>query len=369
MAIKTLGELAELLQGDCIGDPTLEIGQVVHPLQAGSPQDLALVLDKGILPLLAQKPVSTALVPMELEIADIPNQIRVKRVKVALAKLLEIFDKPAYVPSGIHPSAVIDPTATISEGVSIGPLCSVGPRAVIGPGTRLIAQVSVGADVTMGERCLLHAGVRVGDRVQLGNRVILQPNAAVGADGYSYVTPELGSVESARATGKVGAQNTAIIRINSIGTVVLEDDVEIGANSCVDRGTLGETRIKKGTKIDNLVQVAHNVTIGENCLIVAQAGIAGSTKVGNRTVMGGQVGIPDHVTIGEDCIIMSQSGISSDLPDKSIVAGSPAIPRREFLYREMQIKRLKGLHQKVEELSKRIEALAPQAAESEQQPV
>lgn len=370
MPVKTLKAIAEYLNGEYVGDPSLEIHGIAHPLQASSPRDLALILDEKIVPLLTQKSIVTALTPLELAIEAIPNQIRVRRPKVALARLLELFDRPVYVPPGIHPSAVIDPSAHVVEGAFIGPLCSVGPNSRIGKGTRLVAHVSIGAEVIMGEDCLLHAGVRVGDRVRIGNRVILQPNAAIGSDGYSYVTSEIGSVESARSRGKVEAQNNRILRINSIGTVVLEDEVEIGANSCIDRATLGETRIKRGTKLDNLVQIAHNVTIGENCLIVAQTGVAGSCTIGDRSVLGGQVGVKDHTDIGEDCIILSQSGVVGNVPDKSILMGSPAIDRKQFLQKDMQIKRLKGFYAKLEALAQRVEQLECRTSEERaEQPV
>ncbi len=356
----TLEELARQLNAEFTGDPNTLVERVSHPTQANNPSDLALVLDKGILPLLEIKPIQTALVPQDLEISSIPNQLKVERPKVALAKLLEIFDKPAYVPPGIHPSATVDPTATLGEGVQIGPLCSVGPNATIGKNTRLVSHVSIGEDTVVGESCLFYPGAMVGDRVQIGNRVILQPNAAIGGDGFSFVTPQKGSVESARTSGKVEAQNTAILRINSIGIVVLEDDVEIGANSCVDRATLGETRIKRGTKIDNLVQVGHNVTIGENCLFAGQVGIAGSTVVGDRVVMGGQVGVGDHLKIGNDAIIAPMTGVASDVAEKTILMGFHGQPRREFLYREMQIKRLQGLPKRVQELTERLDALETQ---------
>ena len=158
---------------------------------------------------------------------------------------------------------------------------------MIGDHSRLVSHVSVGAEVEIGENTLLHAGVCIGDRCQIGSRVIIQPNATIGGDGFAYVTPEPGSLESARATGEVKSFNNELVRINSIGNVVIEDNVEIGAGTCVDRGTLGETRVGRGTKLDNLVQVGHNVTIGTNCLIIAQVGLAGSSKVGHRAVIGG----------------------------------------------------------------------------------
>ena len=202
---------------------------------------------------------------------------------------------------------------------------------MIGAGTRLVSHVSVGAGVSIGENCLFHAGVCIGDAVQIGHRVILQPNAVIGADGFSYVTASVGSVESARSGGKVSAQNTEILRINSAGTVVLEDDVEIGANSCVDRATLGETRIRRGTKLDNQVQIGHNITMGENCLVAAQVGIAGSTIIGDRVVMGGQAGVKDHITIGSDTIILPMTGVAGDVPERTLLVGFHGVPRKEFL--------------------------------------
>lgn len=360
MSTTTLAQVAQALEAEWIGNPDLDLRGVAHPLQAQSENELALLFDKKVFALLENKPLQTALVPAEAPELPIPNQIRVKRPRLALAKLLEIFDRPVYVAPGIHPSAVIDPTAVIEAGVAIGPLCVVGPGARIGKGSRLVAQVFVGAHAEVGEDCLFHPGACVGDRVKIGHRVILQPNAAIGSDGFSFVTEEAGSVESARATGEIQAQNSRILRINSIGTVVLEDDVEIGANACIDRATLGETRIKRSTKLDNLIQIAHNVTIGENCLFAAQVGVAGSTKVGNRTVIGGQAGLPDHIQVGEDCIIMSQSGVTADVPDKSLLVGSPAVPRKEFLQKEMFAKRAKSMSQKIKELEQRLEALESQ---------
>jgi UDP-3-O-[3-hydroxymyristoyl] glucosamine N-acyltransferase len=353
----TLAALAQALSAEFIGDPNLEIKRVVHPLQVQGPQDLALILDPTIVERLAQNLPPTALVPAELEIAAIPNQLKVRRPKLALARLLDIFERPVYIAPGIHPSAIIDPTAIIEENVSIGPLCWVGPETRLGKGTRLVSHVSIGGNVSVGENCFFHPGVVIGDRVQIGNRVILQANAAIGSDGFSYVTAEAGSIESAKSSGKVQAQNTSIVRINSIGTVVLEDEVEIGANSCVDRATLGETRIAQGTKVDNLVQIAHNVTIDQNCLIAAQTGIAGSTKIGKGNVFAGQVGVKDHATIGQDNIFLAKTGVLNDVGDRSIIIGYKGIPRKEYSYNEMRMKKAMAMPEQVKALVERVEAL------------
>jgi UDP-3-O-[3-hydroxymyristoyl] glucosamine N-acyltransferase len=227
---------------------------------------------------------------------------------------------------------------------------------VIGAGCRLICNVSVGADVKIGDQSLIHAGVFIGDRCEIGNHVIIQPNATIGGDGFSFVTPEPGSVESVRPKKKteVTSFNHEIVRVNSIGNVVIEDHVEIGACTCIDRGTLGETRIGRGSKLDNLIQIAHNVTIGQNCLIAGQVGLAGTSKLGDRVVMGGQSGVPDHMVVGDDAVIWSQAGVAANVPAKQAVGSSPAMPLRDFLEREIHIKRLPTMLRQLKELQKAV---------------
>jgi UDP-3-O-[3-hydroxymyristoyl] glucosamine N-acyltransferase len=365
--MKTLGEIASYVGGRLRGDPSVTIKRVIHPALAQDPSDLALVLSPAATSILASGNVSNAVTPEELGEQPTPNQIIVKRPRLALAKLLELFERPVHVFDGIHPSAVIDPSAVIGEKVSIGPFCWVGPASKIGDSCRLVARVSIGADVTVGEKTLLHAGVCIGDRCQIGARVIIQANATIGGDGFSFVTVEPGSIESAQATGEVRSFNDEIVRINSIGNVVIEDDVEIGAGTCVDRGTLGETRIGKGSKLDNLVQVGHNATIGTNCLIAAQVGLGGSSKVGERAVMGGQSGLPDHVSVGEDALIHAQAGIGANIPPKGIVIGSPAEPKKQWLEEHLAIRRLpriarelKELRQQVANLTEKLNSLEPE---------
>lgn len=355
--MKTLGEIANYVGGRLRGDASIPIERVVHPALVRDNFDLALVFSPGAASILAAGQIANAVLPEEIDNRLTPNQIVVERPRLVLAKLLELFERPAHVAPGIHPSAIIDASATIAENVSIGPFCWVGPGSKIAEHCRLVAHVSIGAEVTVGENTLLHAGVRIGDRCQIGRRVIMQANVAIGGDGFAYVTPEPGSIESARATGEVQRFNTELVRINSIGTVVIEDEVEIGAGTCVDRGTLGETRIGRGSKLDNLVQVGHNVTIGTNCLIVAQVGLGGSSKVGHRAVLGGQAGLPDHLTIGEDALVHPQAGISNHVAAKSIVIGSPAEPKKRFLEQQLNIKRLPRMGKELRELREQVAAL------------
>jgi UDP-3-O-[3-hydroxymyristoyl] glucosamine N-acyltransferase len=353
----SLGQLAQLMNGTLLGNPDILIVGANHPLAVQSEQELALILDQAIVPKLKGLSIKTALVPAGVDLPDIENQLIVERPKVALAHLLAAFNTPPSVAEGIHPSAVIDATAVIEDHVSIGPLCSVGPNTRVQKGTRLVAQVTLGASVEVGQDCLLYPGVVLGDRVRIGNRVILQPHATLGADGFSFVTAEPGSVETVSLSGEIRHFNHEIIRINSVGTVVLEDDVEIGACSCIDRATLGETRIKAGTKLDNLVQIGHNVTIGQNNLIVAQVAIGGSCTIGDRTVIAGQAGIKDHVKIGSDCIIMARAGVIDTVPDKTSCIGGPAMGLKDYIQREMDIKKIKKLNQTVKSLEARLAAL------------
>lgn len=354
---RTLGWLAKEVSGEIRGDPEIEIRRVVHPAFADSEHDLALVYSASVAPIVKERAIRTALVPLEPEVPGIPNQLRVARPRVVLARLLEIFACPPALGPGMHPTAAVDPTAQIADDVRVGPQCSIGPRTVIGPGTALVAGVHVGADVEIGANCLFFAGVSIADRVRIGNRVIIKPNATIGNDGFSFQTIEPGSAEVARQTGKPLPTNSEILRINSVGTVVIEDDVEIGACTCIDRATLHETRIRRGTKIDNLVQIAHNVQVGQKCFIVSMAGIAGSAVVGDRVVIAAQAGIPDHSKIGDDCVIMPQAGVTHDLPPQSYVGGSPAQPRKEFLNSLMQIKRIKTLARKIKEMGERLDKL------------
>jgi UDP-3-O-[3-hydroxymyristoyl] glucosamine N-acyltransferase len=180
---------------------------------------------------------------------------------------------------------------------------------------------------------------------------------SIGGDGFAFVTEEPGNVEAARQKRRIVEStdaNSQRVRINSIGNVVIEDDVEVGAGTCIDRGTLGETKIGKGTKIDNLVQIGHNVTVGKNCLIVAQVGMGGSAKVGERVVMGGQAGLPDHTSIGDDAVVVAQAGLAGDVPARQSAIGTPAMPIREFLQQQMNFKRMSRLNQRVKELEAKL---------------
>ena len=352
-------DLAEALNGRLVGDGALEVERPVHPAEATAPTDLALAMQPEARAALDGSAARAAVVAASGEegLSTLDAYIVVGRARYAMVGLMNAFERPVHAPPGVHPTAVIAGGAVVADDVSIGPFVYVGPGARIAAGTIAMAHVTIGAEATIGERCLFHPGARIGERVTIGHRIILQHNASVGADGFSYVTPQVGSVESVKATGRVEATNTDIRRVNSIGTVILEDDVELGACATVDRGTVEATVIKRNTKIDNLVMVGHNCIVGENCFICSQVGIAGSTKVGDRVVLAGKVGISDHLTIGNDSVIAAGSGVIRDVPPRSVLFGYPATDRRRALEGFHYLSRLKTLFQDVARLQGRVGSL------------
>ncbi len=355
--------VAEALGGHLIGDGTHQVERLVHPAEVRGAQDLVLATDKALLPLLAGSLAKAAVIAD----MDAVNQkafaalIVVERPRFAMAALTRVFEQRPQVAVGVHPTAIVEKGAKLADNVSIGPMVYIGADAIIGANSIVHPHVYIGPEAQIGDGCLIHAGVKIGARVKIGKRNILHFNASVGADGFSFVTPQIGSVEAAKATGEVVATNDQLVRIASLGTVILGDDVEVGANTSIDRGTITATRIGNGSKIDNQVQIGHNVTVGENCMLCGRVGIAGSAVIGDRVVLGGAVGVADHVKIGDDAIAMGMSGIASNVPPKTIVGGMPAKPRERALQEQLFLGRSKSLVKKIELLAERLEKLERQA--------
>jgi UDP-3-O-[3-hydroxymyristoyl] glucosamine N-acyltransferase len=257
---------------------------------------------------------------------------------------------------GTHPTAVIDPDASVGQNVSIGPFAVIGAGAVIGEGSVLGAHVCVGTGARIGRNALIHAGVRIGHSVRIGDRFIAHFGAAIGADGFSFVTPEPSTVESVRETlGSAGdAKAQSYARIHSLGSVTIGDDVELGANSCIDRGTVRDTVIGNGCKFDNLAQVGHNVVIGNDCLICAQVGIAGSSRIGNNVVLGGQTGVSDNLFIGDNVITGGATKVLSNVPAGRVMLGYPAMKMETQLDIYKQLRRLPRLIADVALLKKSV---------------
>ena len=262
---------------------------------------------------------------------------------------------PGY-PAGIHPAAHVDPAAILGEGVSVGACAVIEAGAWIGAGTIIGPQCYVGADTRIGAGGMLHVGVRIMARVVIGERFIAQPGAVIGGDGFSFVTPEVSGVEKARASlgGEGGDKTQAWARIASLGGVTIGDDVEVGAGSTIDKGTIRDTQVGSGTKIDNLVQLGHNVVIGRDCLICSQAGVAGSTVVGDGVVLGGKVGLSDNIRVGDRAILGGATIALANVPAGRVMLGYPAMKMESHVEAYKALRRLPRLFREVADLKKAV---------------
>jgi UDP-3-O-[3-hydroxymyristoyl] glucosamine N-acyltransferase len=330
----------------------------IAPPGSADENTLALALSEEEVLNLSKSQAKAALVPLGVSCENI-STIEVERPRLAMMKLLHLFYVPVDAHVGIHSSAVVDPTVQLGSNISIGPNVVIGRSCVIGDNTKILANTYIGKFVQIGSNCLIHPGVNIGDNAKIGNNAVFQHGVSVAADGFSFVTENTNNIETARQQGKVEGDfsQQKIYKIPSLGSVTIGDDVEIGANSCIDSGTLENTTIGKGTKIDDLVMIGHNCKIGENCLIVSQVGISGSVVIGDRVVLAGQVGVADHVSIGSDSIVMAKSGISKSFPEKSILIGSPAVHRKEFVKQLKSMKDVAKIADELKALKKELEEL------------
>ena len=345
----TLEQIAQITGGMLSKAKDVAITKIAPPLLADE-NTLALALGEDEIANLSNTKALAALVPLGVNI-DGFTTIEVERPRLAMMKLITMFYEEPHVNSGIHPTAVVHPSAKLGENVSLGANVYVGENAQIGNNTKVLANGYIGNNAQIGADCFFHAGVHIGDRVMVGNKVILHHGVSLGADGFSFVTENPNNIEQARQNGEIkdNAVEQVIFKIPSIGSVVIGKNVEIGANTCIDRGTIENTTIGDNTKIDNLVMIGHNCRIGKGCMIISQVGIAGSCVIGDRVVIAGQAGLADHIKIGDDSIIAAQAGVSKSFPAKSIVVGSPAVPRKEFI---KQLKLMKDASELVSKFKK-----------------
>ena len=327
----TLEQIAQITGGLLTKTADVAITNIAPPKLADE-NTLALALGEDEIANLSSTKAKAALVPLGVNI-DGYTTIEVERPRLAMMKLISMFYEEPVVNKGIHPTAVVAPTAKIGQNVSIGQNVVIAENAIIGDNTKILANCYIGNGAQIGNDCFFHPGVNIGDRVKVGNKVILNHGVSLGADGFSFVTENPNNIEQARKDGEIKEANAeqVIFKIPSIGSVVIGNNVEIGANSCIDRGTIENTIIGDNTKIDDLVMVGHNCRIGKGCMIVSQVGIAGSCVIGDRVVIAGQAGLADHISIGDDTIIAAQAGVTKSFPAKSIVVGAPAVPRKEFI--------------------------------------
>jgi UDP-3-O-[3-hydroxymyristoyl] glucosamine N-acyltransferase len=336
---KTVAEVAARIGGQVVGDGSVLLERVAK-LEYAGPGELSFLEDAKLVEVARLSHAACLIVPEGAELGP-RCAIVAKHPKLAFALAAELLHPPKQRAPEIHPTAVIAGDAQIGAGVFIGAYVCVGEKSSIGDGTHLRAGVKVGDQVTVGQNCLLHPNVFLYDGVTIGNYVTLHAGAVVGADGFGYVR------------GPAGYQ-----KFPQIGTVIIEDDVEIGANTCIDRGSLGTTRIGRGTKIDNLVQIAHNVEIGERVVIASQTGISGSTVIEDDAVIGGQVGMGDHARVQSGAVIGSKAGV---LPGKIVRAGVwwgvPVVPLEEYKRRNAHVGRLPETRAELKELRRQLEEL------------
>ena len=357
-------ELAQVTGGILNKVEDVKVCKLMPPLLADE-ETLALAISEDEILNLEKTKAKIAIVPLGAAPDNITS-IEVERPRLAMMKLLTVFYKAPSTGNGIHPSAFVDETAKLGKNVSLGPNVVVCAGASVGDNTKILANAFVGENSKIGRDCLLHAGVNLGSNTILGDRVIINHGASIGADGFSFVTETPDNIENARKDGgeiKETNENQIVFKIPSLGGVKIGNDVEIGANACIDKGTIEYTQIGDMTKIDNLVQIGHNCKIGRACMIVSQVGIAGSCKIGDRVVIAGQAGLADHLTIGSDSIIMAQAGVSKSFPEKSLIVGTPAVPRKEFIRQLQTMKKAEQLIKKFQSYEKVLNAELPENKE------
>ena len=327
----TLEQIAKVTDGMLTKSADVSITKIAPPLLSDE-HTLALALGEEEIENLSKTHAKAALVPLGVNI-DGFSTIEVERPRLAMMKLITMFYEEPQTNEGIHPTAVIHPEAKLGANVSIGPNVVLAKGAVIGDNTKIMANCYIGNNAEIGADCFFHPGVNVGDRVKVGNKCIFHHGVSLGADGFSFVTENPNNIEQARKDGEIKDTQAehVIFKINSLGSVIIGNNVEIGANTTIDRGTIENTTVGDNTKIDNLVMIGHNCKIGKGCMIVSQVGIAGSCEIGDRVVLAGQAGLADHIKIGADSIIAAKAGVTKSFPEKSIVVGAPAVPRKEFI--------------------------------------
>jgi UDP-3-O-[3-hydroxymyristoyl] glucosamine N-acyltransferase len=350
-----LSDIAKALRAELVGDGAIDIRRVVHPDDARDAGDLALALSKEARSATGGQRAGAVLLPADAPPPEDGRGVLLYKgnERVALAVLTALFDPGPQREAGIHATAVVAPDAALGAGVAVGPHAVVGRGAALGEGTSVMANAVIGAGAVVGRGCLIHPGAVIGERVRLGDRVIVHANAVVGADGFSFIPVRL-------PDGSPGAEGKPA-RIHSLGTVVVGDDVEIGAATTIDRATIRATRIGNGTKIDNQVQIGHNTIVGEACLICGQAGIAGSVTLGDRVIIAAGSGLSDHVRVGDDAVVMAMSGVPGVVPAGETYAGIPSVPLHVWRERYLYLGRLKALNQRVEALTARLAALEKSA--------
>ena len=339
---KSLRELADLVEGELIGSPDIRIEGAADIADAEE-GDIVFAESAGFMEKAVRSKASAIIARPGAKDSD-KAIITVQDPRYAFARVLELFSPQRDREPGIHPSSVVSDTATIGANPSIGEYTHIGRNASIGENVCIYPFVYIGDNVRVGSGVVLHPFVTVLDDVSLGDRVVIHSGSVLGADGFGYT--------------KVGKEHR---KIPQIGCVIIGDDVEIGANVTIDKARTGTTEIGRGTKIDNLVHVAHNVKIGEDCILVAQVGVSGSVSIGDRVIFAGQSGIKDHLSVGDDAVICARAGVIGNIGAGEFVSGFPARDHKEQMRVVAAQQRIPALLRTIKELEKRVKALEDQA--------
>ena len=345
MTAFTLADLAARVGGTVEGDGALVV-EGVAPLQDAGPAHVSFFANRKYRKAFEASRAGAVIVEADEDVPAGRTVLRASPAYLAFAKISTAFHPPREPLPEIAPEAVVHPTARVHPSAQVMPLATVGPRAEVGPRTILFPGVHLAEDVRVGADCLLHANVVVRERCVVGDRVILQPGCVIGADGFGYALDMQGEGRGPRH-----------YKVPQVGNVVIEDDVEIGANTCVDRATLGTTRVGRGAKIDNLVQIAHNVEVGPLSILASQVGISGSTKLGMGVVCWGQAGLVGHLTVGDRANIAAQAGVAHDVEAGARVAGSPASPDVQWARNSAVFNSLTEMRRELRELRAAVERL------------
>jgi UDP-3-O-[3-hydroxymyristoyl] glucosamine N-acyltransferase len=339
----SLGQIAQLVGGELVGDGNISITGVNSIEQAGT-EEITFLAHPRYRAYLDTTRAAGIIVPPRVEGIKKPH-IVVPNPYLALVKVLEYFHAPSRPPAGIHPLAVLGKNPQLGKGVCIYPWAVLGDQVCLGQGVVVHPGVYIGDGVKVGDRTTIHAQVSIYPGVTIGEGVVIHSGSVIGSPGFGYVWD--------------GERHR---HIPQVGGVVIEDEVEIGANVTIDRGTIGNTRIGRGVKIDNLVQIAHNVTIGEHSIIVAQVGVSGSTRIGRQVGIGGQAGVVGHVQIGDQAKVAAKAGVSKDVPPGAVIAGFSGVPHPEWRKSEAALRRLPKLQTRLQELERRLNRLEEREA-------
>lgn len=342
----TAQQIADFLGGTVEGDPAVTVSDVAK-IEEARRGTLAFLANPKYAPRLYDTQASIVLIGRDFvpERPVAATLVRVADARAALARLLSLAASAQPRKRGREEPSYVAPDATLGEDVYVGAFAYVGPGAKIGSGVQIYPQAYVGDGSTIGDGTILYAGAKVYAGCAVGARCILHAGCVIGADGFGFAP-----------------DGNGYAKVPQIGNVVIEDDVEIGANTTIDRATMGATRVCRGTKIDNLVQVGHNVEVGQNTILCAQVGIAGSAKIGDHCTLAGQVGVAGHLTMGHDVQVGAQSGIPNNVKDGAVLMGYPAVPARDFAKQAVMIKQLGSLRETVRTLQQEVERLKTLAA-------